>query len=220
MKTYKIHLIRHGMTRANDEGLYIGQTDLPLSPDGFSQLMRMRKSFVYPAARQFYCAPLTRCRQTLEVLYPDCKPVDVAGLSECFFGEWEGKSVSLLKSDPAFAAWIAGKQSEIPGGEAAADFQKRVMEAFEALVFDIFKSHETETIVCVPGGVLMLIMTAYGLPRLSMREWAADSGCGFTLRITPELWMREPVAEALCAIPWSPDGASPRTPDGASPRTE
>ena len=22
------------------------------------------------------------------------------------------------------------------------------------------------------------------------------------LRITPELWMREPVAEALCAIPW------------------
>lgn len=202
MKTYKIHLIRHGMTRANDERLYIGQTDLPLSPDGLKQLMEMRKSFVYPGARQFFCAPLTRCRQTLEVLYPNSRPTDVPGLTECFFGAWEGKSVTLLKSDPRFGAWIAGKQSEIPGGEAAADFQKRVMEAFEALVIEVLKSREPETVVCVPGGVLMLIMTAYGLPRLSMREWAADSGCGFTLRVTPELWMREPVAEALCAIPW------------------
>ena len=207
MKTYKIHLIRHGMTRANDEGLYIGQTDLPLSPDGFSQLLRMQESFVYPQARQFYCAPLTRCRQTLEVLYPNSQPTDVPGLTECFFGEWEGKSVTALKADPRFGAWIAGKSPEIPGGENAADFQKRVMEAFEALVIEVLKSRETETVVCVPGGVLMLIMTAYGLPRLSMREWAADSGCGFTLRITPELWMREPVAEALCAIPWAPDGA-------------
>ena len=34
MKTYKIHLIRHGQTEANAKGLYIGMTDLPLSPEG------------------------------------------------------------------------------------------------------------------------------------------------------------------------------------------
>ena len=33
MKTYKIHLIRHGQTEANAKGLYIGMTDLPLSPE-------------------------------------------------------------------------------------------------------------------------------------------------------------------------------------------
>ena len=29
MKTYKIHLIRHGITEANQDGRYIGRTDLP-----------------------------------------------------------------------------------------------------------------------------------------------------------------------------------------------
>ena len=29
MKTYKIHLLRHGITAANDDGRYIGRTDLP-----------------------------------------------------------------------------------------------------------------------------------------------------------------------------------------------
>ena len=34
MKSYKIHLLRHGQTEANEKGLYIGRTDLPLSPAG------------------------------------------------------------------------------------------------------------------------------------------------------------------------------------------
>ena len=42
MKTYKIHLIRHGMTDANDKHLYIGgRTDLPLSPEGFADLLKL-----------------------------------------------------------------------------------------------------------------------------------------------------------------------------------
>ena len=45
-------------------------------------------------------------------------------------------------------------------------------------------------------------MAAYGLPKLDMKQWVTGSGCGFTLRITPSVWTREPVAEALCAIPW------------------
>ena len=202
MKTYKIHLIRHGMTEANDKGLYIGRTDLPLSADGFVQLARMKEVFTYPGAARFWCASQIRCSQTLALLYPGCAPEAVAGLNECDFGEWEGKSVAVLKHDPRFAEWISGKSGEIPGGEAPEHFQARVMAAFEELVRELIRSGETEAVVCVPGGVLMLLMPAYGLPRWPMREWAADSGCGFTLRITPEVWMREPVAEALCAIPW------------------
>lgn len=206
MKTYKIHVIRHGMTEANDKKLYIGRTDLPLSPDGFVQLTRMREAFTYPEATRFWCAAQTRCRQTLRLLYPDCTPTEVDGLNECDFGAWEGQSVAALKQDPRFADWIAGKSGEIPDGEAPATFQARVTAAFEALVWELLKSGETDAVVCVSGGVQMLLMTAYGLPRLPMREWAADNGCGFTLRVTPEVWMREPVAEALCAIPWKTEG--------------
>lgn len=34
VKTYQIHLIRHGLTDGNTQGRYIGRTDLPLSGRG------------------------------------------------------------------------------------------------------------------------------------------------------------------------------------------
>lgn len=202
MKTYRIYLLHHGMTEAGEKHMYVGKTDLPLSPDGFHDLVNMQRVYTYPNARRFYAAPHTRCRQTLEMLYPGCDILDVPGLAECDFGEWEGKTLEELKSDETFQNWISGKQGEIPGGESAAVFQARVMQAFEETVTDILKSGETDTAICVPGGVLMLIMTVYGLPKLEMKQWVCGPGNGFCLRVTPEIWMREPVAEALCMIPW------------------
>ena len=39
MKTFKLHLIRHGMTAGNLQGLYIGRgTDIPLCDEGRAQL--------------------------------------------------------------------------------------------------------------------------------------------------------------------------------------
>ena len=74
MKTYKIHLIRHGQTAANETGTYIGRTDLPLSPAGVNELLQMKKVYTYPYGMRFFTSPLTRCKQTLHVLYPDSKP--------------------------------------------------------------------------------------------------------------------------------------------------
>lgn len=201
MKSYKIHLIRHGKTEANEKGLYIGHTDLPLSAAGLQGLLRLRGEACYPGAARFFTSPLTRCRQTLEVLYPHCRQEIADGLAECDFGEWEGKSAAALQNDPRFGEWIAGKRADIPGGEAAADFQTRVTEAFAGIVQELMKSGDTEAVVCTHGGVIMLLMAAYALPRIEMHSWAAAAGEGFTLRITPSLWMREPVAEFAGVIP-------------------
>ena len=96
MKSYKIHLIRHGRTQANEEGLYVGRTDLPLSPGGLNALLALREGGGYPTAGRFFTSPLTRCRQTLEVLYPGCRQEVVEGLAECDFGDWDGRSVAEL----------------------------------------------------------------------------------------------------------------------------
>ncbi|MBE6764233.1 MAG: histidine phosphatase family protein [Ruminococcaceae bacterium] len=203
MKTYKIHLIRHGMTEANEKHLYIGgRTDLPLSPEGLADLIEKKKVFEYPTGARYFTGPLKRCRQTLEVLYPGCKAEIVEGLTECDFGEWDGKSLDVLKQTPAFSRWLSGEDPVMPGGEHPEKFQERVANSFEAVVRELMSKGQTEAVICTHGGVIMLIMAMYGLPRAPMNEWATDTACGFTLRITPELWMREPVAEALCAIPW------------------
>ncbi len=202
MKTYKIHLIRHGKTAANQNGIYIGHTDMPLSPEGLAELLEMKKEYVYPGAARFFTAPLSRCRQTMQVLYPDAKPEIVEGLTECNFGDWENKSIVQLKNDPAFLSWMEGTKTEIPNGESTVDFQKRVTKAFEGVVEELMRSGDTEAVVCTHGGVIMMLMMTYALPRLQMGDCVVNPGNGFTLRITPSVWMREPVAEALCMIPW------------------
>lgn len=202
MKTYKIHLIRHGKTTANSEGVYIGRTDLPLSPEGLQELLTLKKDFEYPGAARFFSSPLTRCRQTLEVLYPGSAIETVEGLAECDFGDWENKSIVTLKNDARFLEWMEGTNQEIPGGESTEAFQSRVAEAFEGIVNSLLRSGDTEAVVCTHGGVIMMLMMAYALPKLDMSDCVANAGNGFTLRITPSLWMREPVAEALCMIPW------------------
>ncbi len=202
MKTYKIHLIRHGITEANQDGRYIGRTDLPLSPEGLSALLELKERYQYPGGVRFFTSPLTRCRQTLEVLYPHCQPEVVDGLREFDFGDWEGKSIRDLKNDERFLQWIEGKNHDIPGGEKTEDFRARVCTAFEGVVNDLLHSGDTEAVICTHGGVITLLMQLYSLPRLDPKDCVAAAGQGFTLRITPSIWMNEPLAEALCVIPW------------------
>lgn len=205
MKSYKIHLIRHGLTEANEKGWYLGLTDLPLSPAGLNDLLKKKERAIYPSATRFYTSPLMRCKQTLAALYPQSEAIEADGLVECDFGDWEGKTAAELQHDDAFRDWIAGKRSEIPDGESAADFQKRVMEEFERIVGDVLRGGDTDTVICTHGGVIMMIMAAYAFPRAEMSAWGTESGCGFTLRITPSLWMREPVAEAIDYVPLIPE---------------
>ena len=129
MQSYTIHLIRHGQTQANNDGRYIGRTDEPLSPEGLMQLLSMKQQYDYPGGARFFTSPLTRCRQTLEVLYPGCHAEVVDGLAECDFGEWDGKSAAQLKQDERFSRWLAGEPVEIPGGETGEQFQHRVQHA-------------------------------------------------------------------------------------------
>ena len=76
------------------------------------------------------------------------------------------------------------------------------MQAFEAIVQECMRSGDTDVVICTHGGIIMLLMAAYGLPQCDPKEWVSSDGAGFTLRVTPSVWMREPKAEALCAIPW------------------
>ena len=51
------------------------------------------------------------------------------------------------------------------------------------------------------GGTIMTLLSTYGLPRAKFYDWLTANGCGYTLRITPGLWMRSMVAEVEDTIP-------------------
>ena len=73
MLTYKIHLFRHGITRANLEGKYVGLSDYPLCQEGIDALKEFVKDKDYPPVEKIYTSPLRRCRETAHILYPGYK---------------------------------------------------------------------------------------------------------------------------------------------------
>ena len=209
MQSYVIHFIRHGLTEGNLQGRYVGRTDLPLAPAGRAQLEKQRRAGGYPAAQAYFCAPQLRCRETLEVLYPQARPALVDGFSECDFGAWEGKTAGeIAQADPHFMEWMnGGPQAGPAGGESNQAFMYRVCAAFEALVEQLLRTQTVSAVVVASGGVIMSLLAAYGLPRAQAYEWMMDAGCGYSVRITPGLWMRSMVAEVYAQLPPREDPA-------------
>ncbi len=206
MKSYTIHLIRHGITQGNLLGQYIGRTDLPLAKEGIAQLEKLKIRSPYPTAQVYYTSPLKRCLQTLNILYPGAQPIVVEDLRECDFGDWEGKTAEELAGGADFAEWMESNRAVTPpNGEGGGEFMQRVCAAFEKLVEGMMRSGTGSAVIIAHGGTIMSILSAYGLPRANFYDWMTENGCGYSLRITPGLWMRSMVAEVYATIPALPE---------------
>ena len=202
MKSYVIHLIRHGAIDETLSGKYIGTTDPPLSDKGKLALKKLAFTHAYPQPPVVFSSPLKRCTQTCAVLFPERKPLVIADLSECNFGEWEGKTAEELKDSEDFQKWLAGDNSvKPPRGESNADFVRRVCKMFESIVEGLMKTGSTECAVVTHGGVIMTLLAVYGLPQAKPFEWAMENGCGYSVRVTPMLWQRGKVTEVFSRVP-------------------
>ena len=202
MKSYVIHLIRHGAIDETLSGKYIGTTDPPLSDKGKMALKKLAFSHAYPQPPVVFTSPLKRCTQTCAVLFPERKPLVIADLCECNFGEWEGKTAEELKGSEDFQKWLAGDNSvKPPRGESNADFVRRVCKIFESIVEGLMKTGSTECAIVTHGGVIMTLLAVYGLPQAKPFEWAMENGCGYSVRVTPMLWQRGKVTEVFSHVP-------------------
>ena len=201
MKSYIIHFVRHGMTDANVKGQYAGSWDIPISDDGRKKLRILKDTYEYPSVQEYYSSPLSRCVETCEIIYPEAKPIVVDGLKECDFGDWEGKTTDELSSDPGYLEWIKNSKIAPPNGESWEDFYKRIAASFEDIVTSLMKRGVTSAAIFTHGGVIMSLLAMYGIPKAKPFDWMVDNGCGYSVRITPGLWMRDKVFEVYQKVP-------------------
>ena len=205
MRTFKIHLIRHGLAEGSAEGKYIGHTEAELTEDGIHQLEQMKRDYEYPVVDAVMTSPLDRCIQTARILYPELSPMIFDGLIEYNFGTFEGKTADELKNDPDFLAWLSGgSEASAPFGESNGEFQKRVCRCFADIVDGIIKSGVGDVAIITHGGVIMTLMTRFAIPEASMHEWMTPNGCGYTLNVIPSLWGNTQKVEAFDEIPLKP----------------
>ena len=206
MKSYIIHFIRHGAIDETLSGKYIGTTDAPLSDKGKMDLKKLDYEYRYPGTQVVFTSPLKRCTETCKILYPEQNPLSIANLSECNFGEWEGKTAEELKTESDFQKWLAGDTSvKPPRGESNADFTRRICRMFESIVEGLMKTGTTESVIVTHGGVIMTLLAVYGLPQAKPFEWTMDNGFGYSLRVTPMFWQRDKVCEVFQTIPMEKD---------------
>lgn len=205
MKTYTIHFLRHALTKGNLEGRYIGSFDESPCSEGIAQLEQMKKDYDYPKCDVVFTSTLKRCTYTAKMLYPDKTAIEMHGLDECDFGEFEGHTAEELAPYKEFGDWLAGGENAKPlNGESNAAFSERVCGTFQKIVDGLMKTGMQSAAIITHGGVIMTLLAAFGVPEAPMTEWLCPACCGYTVRITPSLWCKTGKFEVITEIPAEP----------------
>lgn len=205
MKSYYIYFYRNGLTDSNLEGKYIGHTDVELSEDGVKQIEQMKKDYDYPYVDAVFTSPLKRCAKTASLVYPDKEAIVINDLIEYNFGEYEGRTAEELKENELFSRWLSGEQGvEPPFGESNEAFASRVANCFIKIVDGLLKTGTTKAAIFTHGGVIMYLLSAFGIPEAPMHEWLMPGGCGYAIRITPGIWTRGRKFEVIAEVPYVP----------------
>jgi len=175
----KIHLIRHGMTYANENKLYCGRTDLALSEKGIEEIRSLKNQGIYPQNPDlFFTSGLVRTIQTLEYIYGTVSHKAISQLAEYNFGQFEMKSYEELKHEPSYQAWISDEEGTVscPDGENKQQFMKRVLLGYNLLL------KESESALLVShGGVIASIMDYLFPNTYHFYEWQPKPGRGYTI---------------------------------------
>ena len=128
-----VFLIRHGRTLANEQHLYCGSTDLPLSKAGREALAN--RPPINVGEPHFITSGMRRCNETLVLLFGDVPYEVVEDFREIDFGAFEMKSYEMLRDEPAYQTWLScdPEINPPPGGESGAEMTKRVLAAYKAV---------------------------------------------------------------------------------------
>ena len=203
MKYYKLHLIRHGLTAGNLQGLYIGSgTDLPLCDEGRAQLEELKAQFRYPEVPLVFTSPMLRATQTAELLFPGVRQIELQDLREMAFGKFEGQPLHQLVKDPEFAQWMDPTSRTVPeGAEDRQMFFNRTSGMLMKMFEYMLRTHTEEAACVTHGGVIMNMLAQHALPFRKPEEWMTDPGAGYSVRLDAEMWMRDHLAEAYDVVP-------------------
>lgn len=202
MKGYHISVFRHGLTDANENGVYIGKTDLPLSDAGREALQDKYDQLEYPKVQRVYSSPLERAVQTAEIIFPDREIVIVDDLREMDFGVFEGLPAEELVHLDSFKKWLkGGLDNPPPNGETLRSMMLRCYSALNLMILDMMKEGFTHAGAVTHSGILMNMLSCFGLPKKKPMEFACESGEGYEILVTAMMWQNGNTFEILGKVP-------------------
>lgn len=187
----RIFLTRHGQTTANAQEIIQGpRIDAELSDLGLRQASNLGDALARTPLRAVYTSPLTRARQTAEVVahrhgttsYDNKGSLAVQVVPELYemdYGHFIGQGYAAIRDemDQVLDAWRMGFVDQaFPGGESALLAQHRIRPFATRLIEQALGSGD---VAVVAHGrinrVLLATMTGVGLQRLE--EFPQSNAC-------------------------------------------
>ncbi len=152
-----LYIIRHGKTDWNNQYRLQGRTDIPLNDEGREMAERARESCLDVHFDLCYCSPLSRAKETAEILLRDraVPIIEDARLIEMSFGVCEGLVRCFQIPDCPVKPFFLDPENytEPPeGAESMEDLFRRTGEFLEELVYP--KLSEGKDILIVGHGAM------------------------------------------------------------------
>lgn len=210
MKGYRLKVIRHGITQGNLDGKYIGVTDLPLCTEGVAELYSKLEENDYGTVQKVFVSPLKRCKETAAILYPEAIIVEIPELIEMNFGDFENKKAKDIMNTSEYKQFLkGGLDNPPPNGESMRTVVERCVSAMEKIVSSMLQEGMTNCAVVTHGGIIMNLLSCFGLPKYNPNDLVCDFGEGFEVMISAAMWQRSTAFEILGRFPYTYDATEP-----------
>ena len=160
-KITRVILVRHGESEGNEQGLFRGRTDFPLTQLGLAQADETARALSAREITAVYTSPLKRARDTAEKIAAACGvPMEERqGFTNLALGPWEGhpKTEVAQEYPEEWELWMRNPERlHLPQAETFSQVQSRSFSNLRNLI----SLHEGETFAVVSHRTILKPMTA------------------------------------------------------------
>jgi len=183
-------LVRHGQTDWNLNGIYQGQTDIPLNETGITQARQLAQELAAIRFDAIYSSDLGRARETAAIIAAEQGlPVSIdPRLREINQGVWEGKTIEYVRETyhPDFSRnpkYILTPRAE--GAESLAEVITRMVDA----VNEYHQHHPGERLLLATHGLAAAAMycVVQEIPLVDVVRYIPENGQPLVIELTEQL---------------------------------
>jgi molybdenum cofactor cytidylyltransferase len=155
-----IYLVRHGAIQTRGNGKhFIGQTDLPLCPEGIKQAQNLKEELRDVPLSAIFCSDLSRSVQTAAIIAEphQLEPTIRKELREIDLGQWDGLSFDVVRR--RYPGQFEERGRDIvnfrpPAGESFLDLTMRILPVF----YGILQSVHGNLVIVGHAGINRIIL--------------------------------------------------------------